>query len=30
MKIKRNVIEQHYLPKAESWVAMKKPVVIEK
>lgn len=29
MKIKRNVIEQHYLPKAESWVAMKKPVVIE-
>ncbi|MBU0541166.1 MAG: AMP-binding protein [Gammaproteobacteria bacterium] len=30
MKIKRNVIEQHYLPKAESWVAMKKPVVIER
>lgn len=29
MKIKRNVIEQHYLPKAEAWVKMKKPVVIE-
>jgi long-subunit acyl-CoA synthetase (AMP-forming) len=29
MKIKRNVIEQHYLPKAEGWVALKKPVVIE-
>jgi len=29
MKIKRNIIEQHYLPKAEGWVALKKPVVIE-
>ncbi|HEX4855294.1 MAG TPA: AMP-binding protein [Limnobacter sp.] len=29
MKIKRNVIEQHYLPKAQAWVAFKKPVVIE-
>jgi long-chain acyl-CoA synthetase len=29
MKIKRNVIEEHYLPKAEGWVALKKPVVIE-
>ena len=29
MKIKRNVIESNYLPKAEAWVAMKKPVVIE-
>ena len=29
MKIKRNVIEENYLPKAEGWVALKKPVVIE-
>jgi len=29
MKIKRNVIEENYLPKAEAWVKMKKPVVIE-
>ncbi|MCZ8014504.1 MAG: AMP-binding protein [Limnobacter sp.] len=29
MKIKRNVIEANYLPKAEGWVALKKPVVIE-
>jgi long-chain acyl-CoA synthetase len=29
MKIKRNVIEANYLPKAEAWVALKKPVVIE-
>jgi long-chain acyl-CoA synthetase len=29
MKIKRNVIEEHYLPKAEAWVKMKKSVVIE-
>ena len=29
MKIKRNVIEENYLPKAEAWLKMKKPVVIE-
>ena len=29
MKIKRNVIEANYLPKAEAWVALKKPVLIE-
>jgi long-chain acyl-CoA synthetase len=29
MKIKRNVIEANYLPKAEGWVTLKKPVVIE-
>jgi len=29
MKIKRNVIEENYLPKAEAWLKMKRPVVIE-
>jgi long-subunit acyl-CoA synthetase (AMP-forming) len=29
MKIKRSVIEEHYLTKAQAWVKQKKPVVIE-
>ncbi|MDH4394809.1 MAG: AMP-binding protein [Limnobacter sp.] len=29
MKIKRNIIEAHYLPKAEAWVKSKKAVIVE-
>ena len=29
MKIKRNVIEERYLPNADTWVAMRKTVVWE-
>ena len=29
MKIKRNIIEAHYLPKVEQWLVQKQPVVFE-